>query len=241
MVDNYAEQSGVPKSTVFKVYVVNLTFLGSAYEKHLGDCVSIVRDKMLNDPERTCALFIAPNTGPYKQTYDEAAAEKARREVFDTLRDDSNEFCVADVTVFFDPATMWSKTRRTKHEIFLCTSSRRDLTGSLRSLFASSSLVVRQSLSAWVTSLPRSDHVDPTARISVERGNLSTCKERAQWITGDNLYATVARDLWSNMTVSSQDRAAWIDLVGYDYFLPVTIMGRVGSPDAGAPKEICIH
>ena len=239
MVDNYAEQSGVPKSTVFKVYVVNFTFLGSSYEKHLSDCVSIVRDKMLNDPERTCALFIAPNTGPYKQTYDEAAAEKARREVFDTLRDDSNEFCVADVTVFFDPATMWSKTRRTKHEIFLCTSSRRDLTGSLRSLFASSSLVVRQSLSAWVTSLPRSDHVDPTARISVERGNLSTCKERAQWITGDNLYATVARDLWANMTVSSQDRACWIDLVGYDHFLAVTIMGRVGSPDAGAPKEMC--
>ena len=27
--------------------------------------------------------------------------------------------------------------------------------------------------------------------------------------------------------------------MGYDHFLPVTIMGRVGSPDAGAPKEMC--
>ena len=100
MVDNFAEHSGVPKHTVFKVYVVNLSFLGCAFERHISDCVSIVRDKILNDQERTCALFIAPNTGPYKQTYDEAAAEKARRDVLDTLRDDANEFCVADVTAF---------------------------------------------------------------------------------------------------------------------------------------------
>ena len=192
-------------STVFKVYVMNWSFLGCAFERHISDCVSIVRDKMLNDRERTCALFIAPNTGPHKQTYEEAAADKARRDVLDTLRDDANEFCVADVTVFFDPATMWSQTRRTKLEILLCTSSRRDGTGLLRSFFSASSLVVRQSLSAWVTCLPRNEFVDPTARISVQRRNLSSSKERAQWITGESSYSTIARDLWANMPVSSQD------------------------------------
>ena len=203
MIENFAERSGVPKHQLFKVFFVNLTYLGSAHEKRIADFIAVVRDKILSDPERTCAVFVAPNTGPYRQTYDDAAAERARRDVLDNLRDDANEFAVADVTVFFDPNSMWSKSRRTKHELYMCISSRRDEKGKYKSEFAKSSMFARQSFSSWVICHPRHEFVDPTIRINTDRGNLSPMREHMQWVTGDNFYATLCRDMWSSMEVSS--------------------------------------
>ena len=239
MIENYAERSGVPKHLLFKVFLINLTYLGSAHEKRVTDFVALVRDRLLNDPERTCAVFVAPNTGPYRQTYDEGAAEKARRDLLDRLREDANEFAVSDVSVFFDPNSMWSKTRRIKHELYMCISSRRDEKGKYKSEFAKSWLFVKQSFATWVACHPRHEFVDPTIRINTDRGNLSQMREHMQWVTGDNFYATLCRDMWSSMQASCQDGACWIDLCGYDHFPASAILARAGSQDAHAPKEMC--
>ena len=239
MIENFSEHAGLSKHEVFRVYVANLTFVGSTYEKRVAELINIIKDKILSDQERSCALVVAPNTGPFKVTYDDKAAEQARRDVFDLLRDDTHEFSVADVTAFFDPASMWSKSRRTKHEIFLCISDRRNENGEHKSLFRNSHLFVRQSLSKWVTCHPRHEHVDPTTRISAERGNLSQMRERMQWITGESFYAVMCSDLWLGMGLSCEAAACWIDLIGYDHCLSFAVMSRIGSPDAASPREMC--
>lgn len=238
MVENFAEHLATPKHELYKVYVANLTFVGSSYEKRIAELVAIVKDKLLNDQERSCVLIVAPNTGSYKQTYDEKAAEMARRDVLDMLRDDAHEFSVAEVTVFIDPASMWSKSRRTKHEIYMVISDRRNEKGEHKSHFSTSQMFIRQSLSKWVTCHPRHEHVDPTQRISTERGNLSQMRERMQWITGESLYAVLCSDLWLGMGLSCEAGACWIDLIGYDHCLSLAIMNRAGSPDSSSPVEM---
>ena len=239
VIENFAEHLSLKKVELYKVYMANLTYIGHSYEKRIAELISIVRDKLNNDKDRSCALFVAPNTGCFRQTYDEVAAEKARREVLDLLRDDANEFFVSDVTAFFDPSTMWSKTRRTKHDIFMCVHGKRNTDGNLVSTFSRSRMFIRQSLSQWVTCHPRHEFVDPTARINTDRGNLSQMRERMQWITGDSFYSVLARDLWADMPVSCEDGACWIDIVGYDQNLTNTMMARTGSPDASQPREMC--
>ena len=98
-------------------------------------------------------MIITPNTGPFKQTYNETAAEVVRRGLLDNLRDDINNMLVKDCSVFFDPKSMWSKTRRCKHEIYFCISNKRNTKNRLISQFSFSNLWVRESLSEWVTTL----------------------------------------------------------------------------------------
>lgn len=240
MVENFAEHLGVQKANTYKIYVANLTFVGAAYEKKIPEVISIIRDKILNDPERSCAVVVAPNTGSYRQTYDEDAAEKSRREVLDLLRDDANEFMVADCTLFFDPASMWSKSRRLKHEVFMCISNRRTEKGELRSKFQSSTFFIRQSVSQFVTCLQRHEMVDPTVRINAgDQGSLSKMRERAQWVTGSSVYGTLINDVWKGMSVSCEDVACIIDLLGYDHHLATTVMTRAGIVDASTPREMC--
>ena len=124
--DNFGDLLQVPRSSVFKIYVVNLTFLGYHAMSNEADITTLIRSKLGDDPERSCGLIITPNTGPYKQTYDETAAEVVRRGLLDNLRDDVNNMIVKDCSVFFDPKSMWSKARRCKHEIYFCISNKQN-------------------------------------------------------------------------------------------------------------------
>lgn len=238
MLDNYAERSGVPKSNVFQVYILNSTFLGSAITTKGKEIIPVIKDKLMGEPERACAIVIAPNTGPYKQTYDTAACENTRRDLLDELRDASNDMIVKDCSVFFDPKTMWSKSRRCKHEFFFCISNKKDVKGELRSAFAKSLIYVRESLQSWVACHPRHEFVDPTERIAADRGNMSQNKEYAQWITGEGFNGVLCSDIWDGMNVSSQDYAAWFELAAYDHTLASTIVTRAGNQVAHAPKEM---
>jgi len=77
----------------------------------------VFRDKLAADPERSCALLIASNVGSYKMTYDEAAAELIRRQIFDMIADKDNHFRVKNVAGIFEAESLRSKTRRSKHEV----------------------------------------------------------------------------------------------------------------------------
>ena len=237
--DNFGDLLQVPRSSVFKIYVVNLTFLGYHAMSNEADITTLLRSKLGDDPERSCGLIITPNTGPFKQTYNETAAEVVRRGLLDNLRDDINNMLVKDCSVFFDPKSMWSKTRRCKHEIYFCISNKRNTKNLLISQFSFSNLWVRESLSAWVTTLPRHEMVDPTARLSAERGNLDQGKEHKQWLTGDSLFGQMCSDVWSGMPVSCVDVACWMDVIGYDHYLSSTIMSRAGHQQPQVPREMC--
>ena len=239
MADTWAECSGVPRSKLYKVIVINLTFLGANFDKRVPELIPLIKDRLLEDPERSCAIVVAPNTGTYRNTYDEDFAEKCRRELLNNLRDESLELVVKDCAAFFDPKTMWSKSRRLKHEFYFCVSAKRAAEGKLRSEFCKSWLFVRESLSDWVACHPRHEFVDPTVRIAFERGNLSHMRGRMQWITGDSFYGLLVRDLWEGMPTSFQEAACWFDLTGYDHFLLNTLIKRSGVQDSSAPLEMC--
>ena len=113
----FANGMGVEDGRVWRVFFLNLTFFGFEALKKVAPYITLLKDKFAAAPERTCALIVATNVGPYKQTYDEAAAEKMRRDIFDLINEQGNGFLVKNVTGLFSRDSLKSKTRRTKHEV----------------------------------------------------------------------------------------------------------------------------
>lgn len=157
----------------------------------------------------------------------------------DNLRDEQNQLLVKDCSIFFNLKSMWSKTRRCTHELYFCISNKRDVSNQLMSQFASSNLWVRESLSEWVTALPRHEMVDPTVQVAAERGNFSLGQEYKQWVTGGSFYGQLCGDVWAFMPVTCTDAACWIELISYDHHLCSTIMSRAGLQQPNVPREMC--
>ena len=61
--DNFGDLLQVPRSSVVKIYVVSLTFLGYHAMSNEADITTLLRSKLGDDPERSCGLIITPNTG----------------------------------------------------------------------------------------------------------------------------------------------------------------------------------
>ena len=113
----FANDMKCEASRCHRVYVLNLAFFGNEALNQSALYIRVLRDKLAADPERSCALIIASNVGSYKMTYDDAAAEKLRREIFDMLADRDNHFRVKNVAGIFEVESLRSKTRRSKHEV----------------------------------------------------------------------------------------------------------------------------
>ena len=113
----FAHDMKCEASRCHRVYVLNLSFFGNDALNQSPVYIRVLKDKLAADPERTCALIIASNVGPYKMTYDEAAAEKLRRDIYDMVADADNHFRVKNVVGIFDAESLKSKTRRSKHEV----------------------------------------------------------------------------------------------------------------------------
>ena len=246
----------IPRAMVYKICVANFTFSGYNFTKHRDAIVTLISAKISDDPDRSCALVIPPKTGPYRSAYDIGAAETSTRDLFDLLRDPSFDMAVQDCSIFWEPDSMWSRSRKFCQEIFMCISKQRmpvpvssgvspddvessgvssgvvaDVEGggsaSYKSAFARSKFFVRGSTGEFCKVMPRSQCVDPTSHISVaDRGNMSHAQELKQWATGPSLWAQVAEAIWSGVDVSNSDGAAWVELLGYDHFLQCAIMTR---------------
>ena len=105
--DKFSDVVQVARHSLYKLYVVNMTYLGYEAMTKEAEITTIIRAKLGDDPEHSCALIITPNTGPYKQTYDDAAAESVRRGLLDNLRDEQNQLLVKDCSIFFNLKSMW--------------------------------------------------------------------------------------------------------------------------------------
>jgi hypothetical protein len=134
-------QNGILIGDVYKVIVVNLSFLGPEHSKLRGAIKNFIASKMSNDKIKTCALVIAPSVGDYKHTYDEEHIEKSARDFLDDLRD-SSEIVVKPCTIAFDETTMYSETRHLTHQLYMCIGKKYDK-HKLCSAFANSKLWVR--------------------------------------------------------------------------------------------------
>ena len=258
---NWADRLEAPVPATFKVYVVNCTFLGFHFYSKRNEITAAIAAKLSDDPERSCALWIAPNAGPYKQTFDRPACEKGVAELLDHLRDEAYAMKVEVCQVMWDPTTMWSSTRKLQQPLFMAVSDKRsgspdvnmadadpnapasdtvdrENASALRSFFRKSQLWIRGGTSEVASVLPRGAMVDPTARVMTsEKGNYSAGQEYKQWATGVSFYGKIAESLWVGMKLTSKDGAMWIDAVPYDNNLISTIMSRTGSGLTDAPRE----
>ena len=109
---NWTDKLQLPRPLLYKVYVANLTFAGFNFAKHRDALVALISSKISDDPDRSCAIIIPPNTGPYKTAYDTEAAEQSSRDLFDLLRDPGFDLVVQDCSIFWEASTMWSKSRK---------------------------------------------------------------------------------------------------------------------------------
>ena len=262
---NWTDKLQIPRAMVYKIYVANFTFSGYNFTQHRDAIVTLISAKISDDPDRSCALVIPPNTGPYRSAYDIGAAETSTKDLFDLLRDPSFDMAVQDCSIFWEPASMWSRSKKFRQEIFMCISKQRlpvpgssgvnpdkessgvsgvvaDVEGggsAYKSAFARSKFFIRGSTGEFCPVMPRSQCVDPTSRISVaDRGNMSHAQELKQWASGPLLWAQVAEAIWSGLDVSNSDGAAWVELLGYDHFLQCAMMQRAGVMAIDAPREM---
>ncbi len=236
-ISDYADYVEVLSANLYKVLIVNLSYMGPEHAKLHAEVKACVLAVLSLDDAKTCAIVIAPTVACQKLTYDEDALDSVTQGWLDDLRD-GNAMKVREITLLFDPQTQWSSTRRHAHKAFMCI-SKKHKDYKFVSHFANSHLWVRHAPDGLVKIVPRHELVDPTWRIqTADRGNLSTPQERKQWITGVSLYTELGKALWTGMGLSPKAAAAWLDAVPYDGTLPIAVMSRSGVPETTFPREM---
>ena len=78
-----ADHLGQMKDVLYRIYVANLTSLGSNWEKAIHELFRIVSDKLAEHPDRTCAIVVMPNVGTRGELYDETSISKAQGDIKD--------------------------------------------------------------------------------------------------------------------------------------------------------------
>ena len=178
-----ADGWGVPRNSIYKVYVANLTSAGPGHAGHCLDLARIIADQVTGEPERTVAVVATSG-----------AVTLAQRSVMNILEDSAYKLETREAMVIFDDASMYSKSRCAYHPIALAFSNMKlpDQAG-FRSKFANSSIYVRRVVPD-VQVLQRPDFVLPTTKGELTVGNLSAAAELKQHITGVGVW-TKARDI----------------------------------------------
>ena len=82
-VTSISDQLGQLKDVLYRVYVANLTALGSHWEKAVHELFRVISDKLAEHPERTCAIVVMPNVGSRGELYDETSISKAHGDIKD--------------------------------------------------------------------------------------------------------------------------------------------------------------
>ena len=78
-----SDQLGQMKDVLCRIFVANLTALGSHWEKAVHELFRIISDKLAEHPERTCAILVMPNVGTRGDLYDETSISKAHGDIKD--------------------------------------------------------------------------------------------------------------------------------------------------------------
>jgi hypothetical protein len=201
-----ADGWGVPRNSIYKVYVANLTSAGPGHAGHCLDLARIIADQVTGEPERTVAVVILPNTGAVGAGATAGAVTLAQRSVMNILEDSAYKLETREAMVIFDDASMYSKSRCAYHPIALAFSNMKlpDQAG-FRSKFADSSIYVRRVVPD-VQVLQRPDFVLPTAKGQLSVGNLSAAAELKQHITGVGV--------WTKARAIAEDQCRSVALPG---------------------------
>ncbi len=86
-IQTWADFKEVTKDEVFEVFYVDTTILGFKSSAAMLSTVSHIAGRMSASPAKTCAIIMAPNTGPYGDEYSAEGPVKSMQEWENDLRD----------------------------------------------------------------------------------------------------------------------------------------------------------
>ena len=163
----WVDHSSSSKDDVYQVWVINLMVPGFKFQKSATVAVSEATDQIAQNPQRSCALIICPNTGGFGDQYSTHEIRESRKQVEDSLflflfcccfcvllffvqellKDPELRVQYTELVMTFDERTIAEQSNRpSSHQCFMLISDQRDLDGSMTSHFAQSKLWIRGGL-----------------------------------------------------------------------------------------------
>lgn len=237
---SWSESQMIAPVSLFTVYVVNLTTLGSAAARAVRECVRVIADACAHLPERTLGIFFGPNVAGHGQTYDEQELERCQDDCEQSLKKDDLGLKVRRGQLIFDLETISSRTRASVHPLWLCMSDQTDGDGELVCKFAASQLWNRRAVHN-ITMKPMDLFVLPFTGVTAPLpGAFTKAQRHKQHISGADLWDKLRENLWKGMNVTSSSGCVMVDLLSYDDSLLVSTVLNATKSRPKEPREMVI-
>ena len=236
----WSESKVITASSLFTVYIVNLTSLGSSAQRAMRECVRLVADACAHCPERTVAFFIGPNVGGHGVTYDEQEMEKTQDDCEAALKTPEVEMKVRRCQLIFSLDSISSRTRASVHPMWMAMSGQVAADDTLVCKFASSQLWHRRAVHN-ISMKPLANYVLPLAGIPpIQPNNLCKSQLFKQHISGVDLMDKLKENLWSGMDVTGSHGAVFVDLLPYDDSLIMSTVQGLAKSRPKQPQEMVV-
>ena len=248
--DAWAEASPTPVATdeTFIVVWINLMVPGSKFEPAARHSLQVAATVISSAPQRACAILVAPNAGGHGDTYGDRVVEQGVKEVEELLKDVDLRVLSKRITLAFNESSVPLNCHREfSHPAWMLVSDTHTpgQRNQLASKFAESPFWKRGGM-AQLECLAMKHYFNPAQKMS--KGNfdpykdLSTSIRRKQWCSGSVMMSQIRQRLWTNMGLTSQSRALWVDLLGFCGSLAESILrapSTAGSELHKMPTEAC--
>lgn len=145
MLQSVADEVMKPRENLYKVFVANLTYLGSNHGACTHHIARIMSNQLNADPDRSVGLVILPNTGTLGAGMNSSAITTAGRAAVAVFEDTAWKLEVREISLLWDESSMYSQQRPLSHPAIIFFSDAKDGgTGLFRCRFRDSSLYVRR-------------------------------------------------------------------------------------------------
>ena len=200
MLQTVADETMKPRETLYKIFVANLTYLGSNHGSCTLQLARIMSDQLNADPDRSVGAVILPNTGSLGAGMASSAITTAQRAVVSSFEDNAWKLDVREISILWDESSMYSQQRPLSHPAIMFFSEQNLETGIRRCRFRDSNLYVRRVLLPGAASgrvggvpvLQRAAFINPCRRLGFgDIARLSDEAELKQNISGVGLWDAV--------------------------------------------------
>ena len=241
----WCEKQELSKEKVLIIFLVRLDVLGVKYHTNLSPAIRLLSDSISQDPERTCGVVFAPNTGK-SDAYNEVAIDEAIQEVDDHLREDTYAFRVRRGSIDLEEESLGPRSSRPGFcTVWRIQSSARspDYPKKFCSDFEQSYFFRRGRTEKEVPVLAGTEYVNPVAPL-VRQGQgaegLSKAQRSKQWHTGLAFWDGVTSSIIKGMGLRVTDGVVWVDLCPYDDKLQHSIIRAYARRSAQVPTQMVI-
>ena len=200
MVQTMADETMKPRETLYKIFVANLTYLGSNHGSCTHQLARIMADQVNADPDRSAGVVILPNTGTLGAGMASSVITAAQRATVAIFEDGAWKLDVREVSILWDESSMYSHQRPLSHPAIMFFSDASTDAGVRRCRFRDCSLYVRRVLlpggaagrAGGVPVLQRAAFINPCRRLGFgDIARLSDEAELKQHISGVGLWDAV--------------------------------------------------